>query len=203
LIQDFYIQAQKQVECKQLIKGSKFFGFLYPVADEHKAKEKLVELKKTFSDATHHCFAYVLGKQSEIEKWSDDGEPSNSAGRPILRAIHSSQCTNVLVVVVRYYGGKQLGVPGLIEAYGSTAENLFDQVELEHIPILLDYVLKCDFAHEKDAWLFIRQQKLQSKQIEYSHSHCFIKVQVPVFQEQEFLKSLSTFYMLGLEKGKE
>jgi uncharacterized YigZ family protein len=200
LIQDFYIQAQKQVECKQLIKGSKFLGFLYPVGGEYEAKEKLAELKKTFPDATHHCYAYVLGKHSEHEKWSDDGEPSNSAGRPILRAIHAAQCTNVLVVVVRYYGGKQLGVPGLIEAYGSTAQSLLGIVPLEQVPIVLDYVIQCDFAHEKDAWHFIRQQKLQSKQIEYTHTNCHIKVQVPIHQEQDFLKYLSTFYMLGVDK---
>lgn len=104
-------------------RGSKFYGYAHPCANENEAKAILETYRTKYPDATHHCYAWKLGVKGENERWSDDGEPGNSAGRPIFRQILSFEVTNVFVVVVRYYGGKKLGVPGLIHAYGQAAND--------------------------------------------------------------------------------
>lgn len=102
-------------------RGSKFLGYAFPILSVDDAKIKLQGVKKEHAKATHHCFAYRLGVDGLVFRSSDDGEPGGSAGRPILGQIDSAECTNVLIVVVRYYGGTMLGVPGLINAYKTAA----------------------------------------------------------------------------------
>ena len=97
-------------------RGSKFIAYAYPIADANDFKEKLTAIKKEHPKATHHCFAYRLGLDGTIFRVSDDGEPSGTAGRPILGQIDSKQLTDSLIIVVRYFGGELLGVPGLINA---------------------------------------------------------------------------------------
>ncbi|MBI1222664.1 MAG: YigZ family protein [Bacteroidetes bacterium] len=99
-------------------KGSRFLSFAYPVENEDEIKSRLHELKLNFPNATHHCYAWVLGTDGNHYRANDDGEPNHSAGTPILRQIHSFQLSQILVVVVRFFGGTKLGVPGLIHAYG-------------------------------------------------------------------------------------
>ena len=98
-------------------RGSKFLGYSFPINSIEEVKAKLIEVKQEHPKATHHCFAYRIGIDGLSFRASDDGEPSGSAGRPILGQIDSAGFTNVLVVIVRYYGGTMLGVPGLINAY--------------------------------------------------------------------------------------
>ena len=102
-------------------KGSKFFAFAYPVTSEKEIKEILDSLRKKYYDARHHCYAYILGKDMDIFRANDDGEPNHSAGDPILGQIRSNSLTNTLIVVVRYFGGTKLGVGGLISAYRTAA----------------------------------------------------------------------------------
>lgn len=102
-------------------RGSSFLGFAYPVQTPEEVKTLVRDLKKLHPKANHHCFAYRLGTEGLQFRASDDGEPSGSAGRPILGQIDSAGLTNLLIVVVRYFGGTLLGVPGLIQAYKCTA----------------------------------------------------------------------------------
>lgn len=102
-------------------KGSKFLAFAYPVKSEQEIKEILDSLRKKYYDARHHCYAYILGKDMDIFRANDDGEPNHSAGDPILGQIRSNSLTNTLIVVVRYFGGTKLGVGGLISAYRTAA----------------------------------------------------------------------------------
>lgn len=104
-------------------RGSKFLGYTYPILNLDDVKLQLQNIKKEHPKATHHCFAYRIGTEGLVFRASDDGEPSGSAGRPILGQIDSVQCTNVLIIVVRYYGGTMLGVPGLINAYKTCASD--------------------------------------------------------------------------------
>ncbi|WP_026967015.1 IMPACT family protein [Algoriphagus terrigena] len=97
--------------------GSKFLCFAFPVRSEEEIKIELTALRKSYFDASHHCFAWVLGREGAHFRANDDGEPNHSAGDPILGQIRSNQLTNVLIVVVRYFGGTKLGVSGLIKAY--------------------------------------------------------------------------------------
>ena len=98
-------------------KGSRFIALAFPVETEEEVKARVAQIRKEYHDARHHCHAYRLGYKGDVWRASDDGEPSGSAGRPILGQIDSAELSDVLVVVVRYFGGIKLGVPGLIRAY--------------------------------------------------------------------------------------
>ncbi len=104
-------------------KGSKFLAFLFPVENEDQIKEHLSQLRREYFDARHHCFAYRLGLNGDVWRANDDGEPSSTAGRPIHGQLLSNSLSDVLIVVVRYFGGIKLGVPGLINAYRSAASD--------------------------------------------------------------------------------
>jgi len=115
--EDLYKTISKPTESNFRDHASKFIGYLYPIRNEEEVKQILLVLKKQHYDATHHCYAYRLGSKGEAFRANDDGEPSGTAGKPILNQLLSAQITNVLAVVVRYFGGTKLGVPGLINAY--------------------------------------------------------------------------------------
>jgi len=116
------------------IKGSRFIAAVVPVADEGAAQAMLADIRAEFSDARHHCWAYDIDA-GRLQRSSDDGEPGGSAGRPILAQIQGHGLTDVLVVVVRYFGGVKLGVGGLIRAYGGTAGKALDRAELRVVPV--------------------------------------------------------------------
>ncbi len=107
-------------------KGSKFAAYAYPIDDQEQVKPLVDALKKEYYDARHHCYAWRLGPQGEHYRVNDDGEPSGSAGKPILGQMLSRQVTDLLIVVVRYFGGTKLGVPGLINAYRQAAADALD-----------------------------------------------------------------------------
>lgn len=127
-------------------RGSKFIAFAFPLTKEEEAKEIIKQLKKEHHQAAHHCWALVLGAGKEFQKSSDDREPANTAGKPILRAILSADVTNVLIVVVRYFGGKLLGVPGLIHAYGTAAALVLKEATLIEKILSEQYRVRCDFS---------------------------------------------------------
>ena len=111
-------------------KGSKFISFAYPVQTEEQIKGIVAELKDKFYDARHHCYAWMLGAGKKNFRANDDGEPSSTAGRPILGQIQSNDLTNILIVVVRYFGGTKLGVSGLIHAYREAAADALNHAEI-------------------------------------------------------------------------
>ena len=114
--------------------GSRFIAFIYPVETEEEVREIVSALRKEYHDARHHCYAYRLGYKGDVFRASDDGEPSGSAGRPILGQIDSAGLSDVLVVVVRYFGGIKLGIPGLIRAYKtSTADAIANATVVEKV----------------------------------------------------------------------
>lgn len=120
---DSYLTIAEPAEAIYKERSSKFLAYAYPVESEEEVKLHLDRLRKEFFDATHHCYAYRLGAEGAVFRANDDGEPSGTAGKPILGQLLSAQLTNCLVVVVRYFGGTKLGVSGLIQAYKeSTAE---------------------------------------------------------------------------------
>lgn len=118
---DTYLTLKRESEGLYKEKGSKFLAFAYPVQNEEEIKEIIARLKKQYHDARHHCYAYILGQDGQDFRANDDGEPGHSAGDPILGQIRSNNLTNVLIVVVRYFGGTKLGVGGLVTAYKTAA----------------------------------------------------------------------------------
>ncbi|GAB4247130.1 MAG: YigZ family protein [Ekhidna sp.] len=134
---------QKPSEALYKEKGSKFLAFAYPVKDEAEISQLLEELRSKYHDARHHCYAWMLGMSERNWRANDDGEPSHSAGDPILGQIKSFDLTNVLVVVVRYFGGTKLGVGGLIHAYKTAAEEALSKTQkieiFEMVPIQIHF----------------------------------------------------------------
>ncbi len=116
-------------------KGSKFLAFAFPVQSEDEVKDLLTILRKKYFDARHHCYAYRLGADKKLLRANDDGEPNHSAGDPILGQIKSRDLTNVLVVVVRYFGGTKLGVGGLIEAYRTASIAALDRATIIEVAV--------------------------------------------------------------------
>lgn len=127
-------------------KGSKFLAFAYPVVSEEEVRAVLEKIRKEYYDARHHCYAYRLGLSGDVWRYNDDGEPSSTAGRPIYGQILSRELSDVLIVVVRYFGGIKLGVPGLIRAYKTAAADALDHAEVvekvasEGYAVTFDYV---------------------------------------------------------------
>jgi uncharacterized YigZ family protein len=111
-------------------KGSKFIAHAFPVQDVDEVKERLEELRKQYYDARHHCYAYLIGRDEEFVRANDDGEPNNSAGQPILGQIRSKNLQDVLVVVIRYFGGTKLGVGGLVTAYKTATADALENAEI-------------------------------------------------------------------------
>jgi uncharacterized YigZ family protein len=127
-----YLTIARSGSAENKERSSSFLAFCYPVLEKEEGMEFIRALRKKYFDATHVCFAMVLGKHGETLIANDDGEPAHSAGTPILNAIRSKKLTCTLVAVVRYFGGKKLGVPGLIEAYGSVSA-----LALESVPVIV------------------------------------------------------------------
>lgn len=128
-------------------RGSKFLAFAFPVNSDEEIKFHLAALKKAHPSAVHHCYAWRLGPGGEAFRANDDGEPSNTAGKPILSQILSKELTNVLIVVVRYFGGTLLGVSGLINAYKNAAADAISNSLIEERFILFQY--KIEFSFEE------------------------------------------------------
>lgn len=128
-------------------KGSKFLAFAYPVRDEEAIKEYMATLQKKYHDASHHCFAWRLGPGKSRYRINDDGEPSGTAGKPIYGQLLSRDLTDVLVMVVRYFGGSKLGVSGLIQAYRSAASDALDQSKIIECKVFDR--LEIEFAYEQ------------------------------------------------------
>lgn len=141
-------------------KGSKFIALAYPVSNEDAVKEILAELKKEHYNARHHCYAYVLSPDKSAWRVNDDGEPSGTGGRPIHGQIQSFDLTNILIVVVRYFGGTKLGVSGLINAYKSAAKDALSQAEI--IEKTVNEVYKLEFPYEEmnDVMRIIKEENI-------------------------------------------
>ncbi|MFD3002517.1 IMPACT family protein [Pontibacter toksunensis] len=138
-MEDTYRTIEAPAEGLYKEKGSKFIGLAYPVYTEEEVKETMAELKKQYYDARHHCYAYSLGADKGRFRANDDGEPNHSAGDPILGQIRSADLSNILIVVIRYFGGTKLGVSGLINAYKTAAADALENATIveKHETVLL------------------------------------------------------------------
>ena len=170
-------------------KGSKFYGYAYPCQSVDSVKEHLERLRKENPGCVHVCYAYCLGSKKEDYRYSDDGEPSNSAGAPIYGQIKSFDLTNVLIAVVRYYGGTNLGVGGLINAYRTAAKDAFENAEIvededrneielhfsyESMPFVMNAVKSSD--------CIILEQKFEEQPL--------LKLSIPISNESLMLRLL-------------
>lgn len=179
-------------------KGSKFLSFAYPVKHEEEVKEHLKGLKTTYYDARHHCYAFMIGAKGDIFRAGDDGEPSNSAGIPILNQLRSFDVTNVLIVVVRYFGGTKLGVSGLINAYSAAAKDA-----LSNTAIVEDYekqplVFSFDYPDMNTVMHTLEQEGIQVCHQNFTEKCVFhLEVALGVFSEvKQKLQKILTVQIL-------
>jgi uncharacterized YigZ family protein len=145
LFSDTYLTIESNSQGEFKDKGSKFIGFAFSIKTEDEGKEILKQIKKEHPQANHHCWAMVLGANKEFQKSSDDREPANTAGKPILRAILQKDLTYILVVVVRYFGGKLLGVPGLINAYHGAGIEALTNAKISEKQVIEQYEVEAEF----------------------------------------------------------
>jgi len=142
-------------------KNSKFFGYAFPVTNENNIKSHIESLKKQHHSARHWCYAYQLGTENIIYRANDDGEPSNSAGQPIYGQIQSFNVTNILIVIVRYFGGVKLGVGGLINAYKTAAKLALEQSKIIEKTINKDYLIIFDYKNMNKVMRIIKEKQIK------------------------------------------
>ncbi len=196
--QFFYtIEAPASTEYKD--RGSTFIAYAFPLINTDDFKKKLNELKKEHPRATHHCFAYRIGNDKNNFRVSDAGEPSGTAGKPILGQIDSRQLTNTLVIVIRYFGGTLLGVPGLINAYKSAAALVLQLTPVVQKAVETVYRLQFDYTQLNEVMIIVKQYNcsLIEKDIRL---FCYIKLGIPANRQDEVLYRLSQIKGLVFEK---
>jgi len=142
-------------------RGSKFIGLAYPVTTEEEVKKIVTHLKKEHHGANHHCYAFRLGADKQHFRANDDGEPSNTAGKPILAQIQSNDLTNILVVVVRYFGGTLLGVSGLINAYKMAAAEALKNASIIEKTVNEIYKIQFDYLQMNNVMKIVKDEKLK------------------------------------------
>jgi uncharacterized YigZ family protein len=139
-------------------KASKFLAIAIPVSTEEEIRTKLEALKKTYHNANHHCFAYRLGLQNPLFRVNDDGEPAGSAGKPIYGQILSTGLSDILVVVIRYFGGTKLGIPGLIHAYKTSAREALDNAEIIEKLIHVHFRVSFEYAKMNEVMRILKEE---------------------------------------------
>ena len=196
---DYYFTIEKPSIAEYKDRGSKFLAYADPILTTTDFKKNLNNLKKEHSKAVHHCFAYRLGFTGNEFRASDDGEPSGTAGKPILGQIDSKKLTNVGIIVVRYFGGSLLGVPGLINAYKTVASLVLQTIPIVQKPVLVPYSLQFDYN--------ITNQVMQI----LKHTNCIVNTQeinlfsnlqihVPKSSEEELLFKIKNLPNIEIQK---
>ena len=176
------------------IKKSEFLAFAYPIKRKDELMFHVEQLKSSYPDARHHCLAYILGDPNNTTHagFDDDGEPNGTAGRPILNVLQHKGIGNVLVVVVRYFGGIKLGAGGLTRAYATATQMVVDKMVL--VPFIPKSVLKvvCSFAHEAQVRYLIEQVKGEILSADYAHD-VVMMVQIDSEKMAEFAEHLGIY----------
>lgn len=180
-------------------RGSKFIAIASPASSEDEIKEIIASTRKKYHDARHHCFAWKLGMGDDSWRVNDDGEPSGTAGNPIMGQIRSFELTNILIIVIRYFGGTLLGTGGLINAYRSAARDALENAEIIKKTISCTYSLHFPYEAMNDIMRVIKEENLgQSEQI--FELDCSMKVHFRASQEKRILKKFGLIEKLEYEK---
>ena len=197
---EFYTTIDQEGQAEFKDRGSKFIAYAYPINTPEDFKKWLQHLKKEHPKAVHHCFAYRLGLDGNLFRVSDDGEPSGTAGKPILGQIDSKGLTDVGIIVVRYFGGTLLGVPGLINAYKTAASLVLQVLPLVQKPILKKLTLQFDYTQMNEVMILLRQLNAVIIKQE-TLLFCEIQLGVPASRVEELLyrvKNLRNVEVLNL-----
>ena len=199
-IKDTYNTLEKAVEnilFKE--KNSKFIGYAYPITSENEVKTHIENLKKEHFSARHWCYAYQIGTETLRFRANDDGEPSNSAGMPIYGQIQSFEITNVLIVVVRYFGGVKLGVGGLISAYKTTAQLTLEEANIVERTIDKHYKITFDYKNMNKVMRIIKEKNIDivNQKMELN---CEIEIATRKKNAKQIFDIFSTLFEIEIEE---
>lgn len=196
---DFYTTIEKPSSAEFKDRGSKFIAYAFSISDADDFKKQMQILKKDHPKAVHHCFAYRIGTDGNTFRSSDDGEPSGTAGKPILGQIDSKGITNVAVVVVRYWGGTLLGVPGLINAYKTATSLALQITPVVEKQIEISYAIEFDYTQMNEVMMVMKQYNcnIHSNEMQL---FCIIKAGIPKNRLNEVLYRLNDLQNVSVKK---
>ena len=197
LFDDRYRTISEPIEGIFRDKGSKFIAYAYPIRNEEQVKEYISALKSEHTKARHHCWAFRLSPDKSVYRINDDGEPSGTAGRPILNTILSNDLTNILVVVVRYFGGTLLGVPGLINAYKMATTNALSSAQIIELTINDIYSVSFDYLQMNEIMKITKDYSLKILNQSFGNS-CNIELEIPKAQLDMVLSKLEKSQQIKL-----
>jgi uncharacterized YigZ family protein len=178
-------------------KGSRFLAFAFPVASETDIRERITALKKKHFDARHHCYAWILGAEKKSFRAYDDGEPNHSAGDPIIGQIRSKDLTDVLVVVVRYFGGVKLGVGGLVSAYKLAAEDVLNRATVIKKDVFHAFEITYDYAATPEAMKLVKEFELRINDQTFE-TQCRMKGDVPLREKEKLVARVELMMALNV-----
>lgn len=196
---DSYLSISKASEGLFKDNGSKFLSFAYPVENEEEIKMILDSIRKEYFNARHHCYAYRLGYKGDIWRINDDGEPSSTAGKPIYGQILSNNLSDILIVVVRYFGGIKLGVPGLIRAYKSSAADAIANAHIIEKIASEKYSIQYDYLQMNDVMKLLKDLKITPSETNYD-TQCRIIVDIRLTMTERFTEEASKIEGVIIEK---
>jgi uncharacterized YigZ family protein len=198
---DFYFTIDTIGNAEFKDRGSKFLAFAFPLKNTDDFKKHLQVLKKEHPKAVHHCFAYRIGYDGNNFRVSDDGEPSGTAGKQILAQIDSRNLTDILVIVVRYFGGTLLGVPGLINAYKTATVLALQCTHTVQKYIEDNYILQFNYTEMNDVMRIMKQYNCSIYKNEMQ-LFCIIETGIPKYRLNEILYALKNIQNVEIEKVK-
>jgi uncharacterized YigZ family protein len=179
-------------------KGSKFIAYSFPVHSEENVKEKLEEVKKLEHSARHHCYAYILKPDKSAQRANDDGEPSSTAGKPILGQILSNDLTNILIIVVRYFGGVKLGVPGLIRSYKTAALDAISNSEIITKIIKEQFAVSFKYPQMNEVMRLVKEYNLEVVNTDFQ-IECNLIFAVAKSKSEEVVETFKKNYELTIK----
>lgn len=179
-------------------KGSKFFGYAFPISKEEEVKSFLEQLKQQHPSAGHYCYAWQLGEETIRFRANDDGEPNNSAGQPIYGQIQSFGLTNVLVVAVRYFGGTKLGVGGLIQAYKYSAQITLEGVTVVERTIDVSYLLTFDYPIMNKVMRIVKEKNIHILEQDLG-INCVYRIAIRKSEAEEVMARFESLYELEIK----
>ncbi|WP_296313909.1 IMPACT family protein [Winogradskyella sp. UBA3174] len=174
-------------------KNSKFYGYTFPVTNEEQVKENIAALKKEHYSARHCCYAYQIGINKTKYRANDDGEPNNSAGMPIYGQIQSFKVTNILIVVIRYYGGVKLGVGGLINAYRTGAQLALEASLIIEKTINTSFLLKFEYKNMSKVMRLLKENQVEITN-QTLELNCLLEISVRKSNSSKILKLFNDFF---------
>lgn len=183
-------------------KNSKFFGYTFPVQSEEEVKTILDQVKKQHFSARHWCYAYQIGTKNKIYRANDDGEPNNSAGIPIYGQIQSFDVTNILVVVVRYFGGVKLGVGGLVTAYKTAAQMALEESEIIEKTIDSHFLIRFDYKNMNKVMRVIKEKNINivNQTLELD---CLIEISCRISQKDEIFNAFNQIFEVSINEKED